>query len=166
MAFRPNVRGHGLQSPDQSQPGEQQKNVVRDVDLPPGKPLPYRSGIAVMVVVPAFPEGEQGDPEVVAASDHSGSTAKIKKMVESSSPGSKWVVGTEYNMVNRLRMQNRDKIVEPLSKSVCVNMSKNRRRDLLEVLLAIRGGDYSSQILLPPDVVKGAKKAIRRMLEQ
>ncbi len=106
------------------------------------------------------------DPEVVAASDHSGSTAKIKKMVESSPEGSKWVVGTEYNMVNRLKTQNSDKIVEPLSKSVCVNMSKNRRRNLLEVLFAIRGGDYSSQVLLSPDVVKDAKKAIRRMLEQ
>jgi quinolinate synthase len=105
------------------------------------------------------------DPEVVAASDHSGSTAKIKMMVESSPPGSKWVVGTEYNMVNRLRMQNRDKVVEPLSKSVCLNMSKNRRRELLDVLLAIRGGDYSSQVMLSPEVVKDAKKAIRRMLE-
>ncbi len=106
------------------------------------------------------------DPGVVAASDHSVSTAKIKKMVESSPEGSKWVVGTEYNMVNRLRMQNRDKIVEPLSKSVCVNMSKNRRRNLLDVRLAIRGGDYSSQVLLSFDVVKDAKNAIRRMLEQ
>ena len=86
--------------------------------------------------------------------------------MESSPPGSKWVVGTEFNMVNRLRKQNRDKIIEPLSKSVCVNMSKNRRRDLLDVLLAIRDGDYSSQVLLSPDVVNDAKKAIRRMLEQ
>jgi quinolinate synthase len=62
-------------------------------------------------------------------------------------------------------MQNRDKVVEPLSKSVCLNMSKNRRRELLDVLLAIRGGDYSSQVMLSPEVVKDAKKAIRRMLE-
>jgi quinolinate synthase len=106
------------------------------------------------------------DPEVVDASDDSGSTSKIKKLVESSPAGSKWVVGTEYNMVKRLKSQNSERVVEPLSKSVCVNMSKNRRHDLLDVLLAVKSGDYSGQVMLPSDVVKDAKKAITRMLEQ
>lgn len=105
------------------------------------------------------------EPEVVEASDYSGSTSRIKKMVEGSPSGSKWVIGTEYNLVKRLSDQNKDKVIEPLHKSVCANMSKNRRRDLLSTLLAVRGGDYTGQVLLPGDVIGDAKKAIERMLD-
>jgi len=105
------------------------------------------------------------DPELVDASDYSGSTSRIKTMVEQSPSGSKWVIGTEYNLVNRLKQSNRDKFIEPLAKSVCVNMSKNTRRDLLETLLQIEQGDYSQQIVLPEDVREDAKRAISLMLE-
>jgi quinolinate synthase len=105
------------------------------------------------------------EPEVVRASDYSGSTSKIKKMVEESPSGSQWVIGTEFNLVNRLNNDNPDKLVEPLDKSVCVNMSKIKRRDLLKILLSIDNGDYSDQVVLPPDQVADAKKAIDKMLE-
>jgi len=105
------------------------------------------------------------DPEVVEESDYSGSTSRIKKMVEESPPGSKWVIGTEYNMVARLKRDNPDKFIEPLEKSICANMSKNRRRDLLKVLMEIDGGNLSSQITLRESIASDARKAIQRMLD-
>ena len=105
------------------------------------------------------------DPEVVKASDYSGSTSRIKTMIEQAPENSKWVIGTEYNLVNRLKMNNEDKFIEPLSKSVCVNMSKNTRRDLLAALTSIQGRDYSRQVVLTQDVTRDARKAIEKMLE-
>ena len=104
------------------------------------------------------------DPEVVLASDYSGSTSKIKRMVEESPPGSRWVVGTELNMVQRLKRENADKFIEPLDSRVCMNMAKNRRRDLLAVLLAIEERDYSVEVSLPEPVRGDARRAIERML--
>jgi len=105
------------------------------------------------------------DPEVVEESDYSGSTSMIKKMVEESSPGSKWVIGTEYNFVARLKRENPDKFIEPLEKSICAGMSKNRRRDLLRVLLDIDRGNFSVQITLRENISSDARKAIKRMLD-
>ncbi len=107
----------------------------------------------------------ESDPEVVAVSDDAGSTSKIKRLVEESPPGSKWVIGTEYNMVQRLKSQHPDKFVEPLEASVCRNMSSIRRRHLLKTLLAIEAGDYSDQVMLPADQIRDAARAIEKMLE-
>jgi len=105
------------------------------------------------------------DPEVVDASDYAGSTSKIKSAVEQSPAGSKWVVGTEYNLVHRLKQNNPDKFVEPLSRSVCQNMSKNSRRDLLATLLALQKGDFSRQVVISEEVREDARLAITRMLD-
>jgi quinolinate synthase len=105
------------------------------------------------------------NPDVVREADVVGSTSLIKKMIEESKPGSKWVVGTETIFVNRLKKVHADKVVEPLDRSVCLNMSMNRRRDLLKILMAIQQKDFSQAIVVPPDVCDEAKKAISRMLE-
>lgn len=105
------------------------------------------------------------DPDVVEASDFSGSTAKIKRMVEEAEPGSSWVIGTEYNMVHRLQRNNPDKMVEPLEKSVCRNMSMINRRNLLQTLVAIERGDYSRQVTVGKNETDEAGRAITRMLE-
>lgn len=107
----------------------------------------------------------ESDPEVVSASDDAGSTSKIKRLVEESPPGSKWVIGTEYNMVQRLKGEQPDKFIEPLVESVCRNMSSIRRRHLLKTLLAIEAGDYSDQVVLPEDQIRDAARAIEKMLE-
>jgi quinolinate synthase len=104
------------------------------------------------------------DPEVVAASDDAGSTAKIKRLVEESPAGSKWVIGTEFNMVQRLKNLHGDKFIEPLDKSICANMSRITRRDLLKTLLAIHADDFSQQIVLEDDLIRDASLAIEQML--
>jgi quinolinate synthase len=107
----------------------------------------------------------ESDPEVVEASDHAGSTSKIKRLVEESPSGSRWVIGTEYNMVQRLAREHPDKFVDSLEESVCRNMSSIRRRHLLRSLMAIDGGEYSEQVLLPEDLIEDAARAIEKMLE-
>ncbi|UCB44755.1 MAG: quinolinate synthase NadA [Spirochaetota bacterium] len=105
------------------------------------------------------------NPDVVREADVVGSTSFLKRTIEESEPGSKWVVGTETIFVNRLKEVHEDKVIEPLDRSVCLNMSMNRRRDLLKILMAIQQQDFSQAIVVPPDVRDDAKKAISRMLE-
>jgi len=105
------------------------------------------------------------EPDVVLKSDYSGSASRIKKMIESSTPGSKWIVGTEYNMVQRLAKAHPDKIIEPLEKSICANMSKNNRQKLLRVLRSITGERPLNTINVDEDTSRYAKLAIQRMLE-
>jgi len=105
------------------------------------------------------------DPEVVKASDGSGSTSKIKRTVEDSPEGSAWVIGTELNFVRRLERDNQNKVVEPLEESVCADMSKIRRRDLLATLMQVEDNTLDNQVTLPDEVMRDARKAIDRMLQ-
>jgi quinolinate synthase len=105
------------------------------------------------------------NPEVVEESDDSGSTSKIKQEVENSPEGSAWVIGTECNFVNRLKHDNPGKFVEPLDNSVCEDMSKIRRRDLLATLIKVADDRLEQQVTLPADIMCDARKAIERMLQ-
>ncbi len=104
------------------------------------------------------------DPDVVKVSDDSGSTSKIKHAVEDSPEGAAWVIGTEFNFVSRIKRENPNKVVEPLEESVCEDMSKIRRRDLLATLLEVADNRLGQQVTLPDDVMRDARKAIDRML--
>ena len=106
----------------------------------------------------------ESDPEVATLAGMSGSTARIKKLVEESGKGSEWVIGTEYRMVERLAQSNPDKFVAPLLRTVCEDMSKNTRRDLLGVLQRIDAGDLSDEVTVGNDIATSARKAIERML--
>ena len=105
------------------------------------------------------------DPEVVKEADITGSTSQIKRYIEESASGSRWAVGTELRFVTRLQHENGDKVIEPLFPSLCGDMSKSGIDDLLRTLELIEKGDYAEQILVSPEVVDGAKKAIIRMFE-
>src|SRR5262249_26886866 len=50
-----------------AQPTQKRQDVVREVDLPPNEALPFRGRNIVVVVVPAFSKGKQGNEEIVAA---------------------------------------------------------------------------------------------------
>ncbi len=64
--------------------------------------------------------------DVVMAADVVGSTEMIIKTVTSSPPGSKWAIGTELNLVQRLARTNPDKEVVFLDKTVCYCSTMNR----------------------------------------
>ncbi|HEX8292517.1 MAG TPA: quinolinate synthase NadA, partial [Pyrinomonadaceae bacterium] len=69
-------------------------------------------GIKVLV----HPECER---EVVEMSDLDGSTEFIIKVIEESPAGSKWAVGTEVNLVQRLAKQHPDKEIRLLAPDLC-----------------------------------------------
>ena len=57
--------------------------------------------------------------EVVDKADLAGSTEFIIKTVEASAPGSRWAIGTEHNLVNRLRIAAAERGVEVRILSEC-----------------------------------------------
>jgi hypothetical protein len=54
------------QIPDKAQPRKGFQNIMRDINFPPVKSLSLRSRIAVVVVMPSFSEGDQGEQPVVS----------------------------------------------------------------------------------------------------
>ena len=53
--------------PDETHPSHGFQHVIRNVNLPPIESLPRGSRIIVMVVVPAFAQSDQRQPEIVSA---------------------------------------------------------------------------------------------------
>jgi quinolinate synthase len=57
--------------------------------------------------------------DVVEAADLDGSTEHIKRVITEAPAGSKWAVGTEISLVNRIAAENPDKLVFCLDPVVC-----------------------------------------------
>lgn len=104
-------------------------------------------------------------PEVCALSDFVGSTSFIKKTVEESPPGSRWAIGTEWNLVRRLQIKNPDKIILPLAESRCCQMAKVTPERLLDVLEGLLKGELRGRVVVPEEIAEGARIALKRMLE-
>lgn len=104
--------------------------------------------------------------EVVDKADYVGSTAYIIKMIEAAPPGSKWAVGTEVHLVNRLKHRYPDKMVEMLSPFACLcsTMYRISPLDLANVLDNLLEGRVINQITVPDDIRHSAKLALHRML--
>ena len=104
--------------------------------------------------------------EVVAAADVVGSTEMIIKTVEESAPGSKWAIGTELNLVQRLANENPDKEVVFLDKTVCYCSTMNRidLPHLVWTLESLVEGNIVNQIRVEKETAKFAKVALDRML--
>jgi quinolinate synthase len=58
--------------------------------------------------------------EVVDKADVQGSTSKIIRTVEQALPGSKWAIGTELHLVNRLKTEHPEQEIHFLSPVVCM----------------------------------------------
>ena len=117
------------------------------------------SGVKVLV----HPECKH---EVVAAADVVGSTEMIIKTVQESAPGSKWAIGTELNLVQRLANENADKEIVFLDKTVCYCSTMNRI-DLPHLVWAMESlvqGNIVNQIKVEAETAKFAKVALDRML--
>lgn len=104
------------------------------------------------------------DPSVVDKADFVGSTSQlIKYITEDISPEQKVVVGTEFNMVNRLREKNT--YVLSATKPECPTMNETTLEDLYNTLLSIKNKTYDNEITIDEDVAKYAKIALNRMFE-
>ncbi|MBN1946804.1 MAG: quinolinate synthase NadA [Bradymonadales bacterium] len=105
--------------------------------------------------------------EVVQASDLAGSTSFIIDQVEKAEPGSAWAIGTEANLVNRLKHDHPDRFVTSLSPvpSICVDMHRNRAPHLLWLMEHLAEGRVINRITVPAEIVEGARIALDRMIE-
>ena len=104
--------------------------------------------------------------EVVMAADVVGSTEMIIKTVAASAPGSKWAIGTELNLVQRLARSNPDKEVVFLDKTVCYCSTMNRI-DLPHLVWAMENlasGRILNQITVEEQTAHFARVALERML--
>ena len=104
--------------------------------------------------------------EVVSAADQIGSTEKIIQVVKSSPAGSKWAIGTELNLVQRISQTNPDKEIYFLDKDICYCSTMNRI-DLPHLVWAMESlvsGTVVNQIRVAPDVARYSKLALERML--
>ena len=104
--------------------------------------------------------------EVVAAADVVGSTEAIIKTVTESAAGSKWAVGTELNLVQRLAKTNPDKEIVFLDKTVCYCSTMNRidLPHLVWAMETILGGRVVNEIRVNEEVAKFSRIALDRML--
>ncbi len=104
--------------------------------------------------------------EVVDKADDVGSTSYILKTIANAPAGSKWAVGTEMHLVNRVKNANPDKFVTLLSpfSCLCSTMYRISPIDLANVLEHLVAGRVINEIVVPEQVKRGAKLALDRML--
>ena len=104
--------------------------------------------------------------DVVKSADVVGSTEMIIKTVAAAPPGSAWAIGTELNLVKRLAVQNPDKNVVFLDKTVCFCSTMNRI-DLPHLVWSMESlvrGKVVNEIKVSEKVAHFARVALERML--
>ncbi|PVE12496.1 quinolinate synthase NadA [Streptomyces scopuliridis] len=106
--------------------------------------------------------------EVVAAADYVGSTEYIIKALEAAPAGSKWAIGTELNLVQRLanRFAAEDKEIVFLDRTVCFCSTMNRidLPHLVWALESLAEGNEVNRIQVDKETADFAQLALERML--
>ncbi|MCX4188409.1 quinolinate synthase NadA [Methylophaga sp. OBS4] len=106
--------------------------------------------------------------EVCQKSDYVGSTEFIVNTIADSEPGTRWLVGTELNLVNRLheRFQSDGKSVHFMSPTVCMcsTMFRVDPQHLVWVLENLVEGHVVNQVSVDTTTATEAKLALDRML--
>ena len=106
--------------------------------------------------------------DVCKLSDYVGSTDFIIRTIAASSPGTRWLVGTELNLVNRIAEQFRPqgKIVQFMSPMVCMcsTMARIDPQHLAWSLENLVAGKVVNQIKVPRREADLARIALDRML--
>lgn len=106
--------------------------------------------------------------EVCKASDVVGSTETIIRTVKDSPPGTRWIVGTELNLVDRLaqEVKHENKIVEFMGGMICMcsTMQRIDPQHLAWCLENLVEGAVVNPIRVPEQDAKLARIALERML--
>jgi len=105
--------------------------------------------------------------EVVELADAAGSTSQIITAIETAEAGSKWAVGTESNLVNRLAKLYKDKFICMLNQAsaACTQMCRIDLPHLLWALDGIASGQIVNRITVPPETAADARIALQRMID-
>ena len=105
--------------------------------------------------------------EVNDLADESGSTGKIIKAVEQSPPGTKWAIGTELHLVNRLKHEHPEQEIHFLSPVVCM-CATMYRIDLAHLCWSLENlaaGNPVNVIEVDEETSRWSLIALERMLE-
>jgi quinolinate synthase len=106
--------------------------------------------------------------EVCKLSDYVGSTDYIIKTAAASAPGTRWLVGTELNLVNRIaeELKPQGKVVQFMAPTVCMcsTMQRIDPQHLAWALENLVEGKVVNQIKVPAHEAKLARVALDRML--
>lgn len=107
--------------------------------------------------------------EVCQLADMSGSTEGIKSAIENAQPGSRWAIGTEVHMVNRLAADAAKRGVEVRMLSgcqcLCTTMYRIDMPHLLWIMDQLVEGNVINAIKVHPKISHWAMIALQRMLE-
>jgi len=116
-------------------------------------------GIKILV----HPECPQ---EVNDLADISGSTSKIIETVKQAAPGTKWAIGTELHLVNRLKAEYPAQEIHFLSPIVCM-CATMYRIDLAHLcwsLENLQAGTIVNKIIVNEQIAHWSLVALERML--
>jgi len=105
--------------------------------------------------------------EVVAKADEMGSTGKILCVVEQAPPGTRWAIGTELHLVDRLKQQHPEQEIHFLSPvdGICETMYRIDLPHLCWALENLAAGTPVNVIHVDDAIACDALKALERMLE-
>ena len=121
-----------------------------------------------------YPDGQviahpEAPFEVCQKSHYVGSTEFIIETVTEAPAGTRWLVGTELNLVKRLHEQNKDqgKSVHFMAPTICMcsTMFRIDPQQLLWSLENLVQGRVVNQIRVPEPVAEQARLALHRMFE-
>ncbi len=104
--------------------------------------------------------------EVVQKSDLNGSTSFIIKTVEDSPAGSKWAIGTEVNLVDRLARRFPDKEIHLLAPDLCMcaTMYRIAPQNLAWAMENLVDGNVVNEIAVDAETKHFAHIALDRMI--
>ncbi|GIM45794.1 quinolinate synthase A [Collibacillus ludicampi] len=104
--------------------------------------------------------------ETVQLADEAGSTDYIIKAIRKAPAGTKWAIGTEHNLVNRLAQEHPEQFIISLNSMICPCLTMNRidRPHLLRSLENLVNGKEENVIRVDRETAQWAKVAIDRML--
>jgi quinolinate synthase len=105
--------------------------------------------------------------EVVRLADDAGSTTDILRLVDAAAPGTKWAIGTEGNLVQRLARDHPEQEIHLLSPDPnnCITMNKTTVESLARVTDGLLRGELINPIRVREDIAAPARTALQRMLE-
>ncbi|WP_301109805.1 quinolinate synthase NadA [Sporosarcina sp.] len=106
--------------------------------------------------------------EVVRKSDDNGSTKYIIEQITAGAPGTKWAIGTEMNLVNRLIEDHPEQDIISLNPLMCPCLTMNRidLPHLLWCLESIEEGEAQNIITVDEATSSEAISALDRMLKR
>lgn len=103
------------------------------------------------------------DPAVCAKADFVGSTSQIIHFIKNLPLAQKVAVGTEFNLVNRLRKDNT--FILSSTKPECPTMNETTLDDVLATMRACKNGETHNEVMLDSTIREQAFYALDKMLK-